>query len=235
MQVFFSRRLNKRFSTMEPSTGWGWLWQGIISNWIFWAISLIAGLLGAYLKSKGGKWLPIVYNGLLAAGLVGLIIFNASLQMKLSMEEKAKTTVDNIENKARSWLDKFQISTQSQPDNDVYFRYVATTPSNVKVTIARLKRHDQALVFYARIIVDPKEIDKLSSAQQHKMKTQIIIEMAKLGFAFNLNAPNTVLIQKAIPITPSLTETEFMTEVQSIDAAITIVRNILAIYLEPKK
>jgi hypothetical protein len=219
---------------MEPSTGWGWLWQGIIANWMFWAIMGIAGLAGGFLKSKGGKWLPILYNGLLSAGLVGLIIFTGNLQIKLSMEEKAKTTINNIESKARTWLDKFQIATQSLPGDDVHFRYIATTPNNVKINVCRLKKHDNALIFYVNLITDKNEIDKFSQTEQHKIKEQIGIEASKLRLGFNVENLSKVTIEKAIPITPNLTETEFMAEIQSMTAGLLIVKSIIEIGKEEK-
>ena len=219
---------------MEPNTGLAWLWQGIITNWMFWAIMGIAGLVGGFLKSRGGKWWPIVYNGLLSAGLVGLIIFTGNLQIKLSMEEKAKTTISNIDNKTRSWLDKFQIVTQNQPGDDVYFRYIATMRNNLKVNICRLKKHDSALIFYASLVTDQKEIDKFSQTEQYRIKQQIGIEMSKLRLGFNIENLSKVGIEKAVPITPNLTETEFMAEIQSMTAGLLIVQSIIEIDKEER-
>jgi hypothetical protein len=207
-----------------------WLWQGLLSNWVYGLIMLLAGLLAAYAKTTGRKWLPTLYHGLLGAGLAGLILLNINFQHTLSEEIANRVTIQNIQDKVRMWLENSNFVTQKQTNNDAYFQY-AVSKNGINVNVMRLKSHDHIVWVTANLIPPNKEteeaLDSLSTEKSEEVRRELAIAAAQAGVYFDLTSLKACKLEQSLPITDALTEDEFIKAVLSVQRGVILLGGVI--------
>ncbi|MFI5333513.1 MAG: DUF2299 family protein [Candidatus Babeliales bacterium] len=219
-----------------------WLWQGILTNWIYWGIVAVVGLFGGLIRKKLPALWPMLFHGLLSSALAALIMICLITQHNLSIENQEKVTIENIQNKIRTWFDNAGYSTQPMPPNDKdYFQYRIVAPPNINmpIIVKRTKSRDHRLFFQITIVPsrDHKQIiDKLSNRDRDQLVRDEVVGMAQAGVYFEIMPSlEKCLLEQYVPITSTLTEDEVLLTVQTMERATLVFNAIFSNHLPTKK
>ncbi len=217
-----------RVGTSARLAGMGknWFIQGVITNFVWWLLAVSGGAVVALLARYASSWAAPARDGLvafaaIAVGIVGL--------RNIRSGPKARTTTRNAESQIRSWLDNFRVAVQNDPNQDTYFRLVATMPSSVKIIIGRLKGElDGYVMFRAEITPSAEEqrqIADLSRVEAERMLLEVRLELARLGVTYSgLTLPvSTIALMKRLPISDALTEDLFIDRLDQMEAAVGVI------------
>jgi hypothetical protein len=211
---------------------WNSIWTGIVSNLFYGLLLLGGGTLIAYLRKKQSSWFVPAFWGLGASALI-LVCIWAWKGIHSFPERRALITSENVEANIKTWLDEFQVSTKNSPNPSEDFGLVATLMNGDPIAIVRLKDHDRYIVFQTTLTISPEHlamIDKMDSNQRLQLQQDLTTELARAKCDFGLSDPlKTVTLTARIPITPDLTEDEFLSKLDEMDDAIIIARNTIVV------
>jgi len=206
-----------------------WLWQGLLTSWIFWLLTIGAGFMVGYLKSRGATYLsPIIY-GLLTVVLVTFLGIALNVRDKLVTEQKTVTTTENVQDKIRNWADNFRLKIQNIADNAAYFKYVVTMQGGNPITIVRMKERQNYVILRAMVKPSSKEqtmLSKLSKEQFDELFDYLNLEVARQGLSGSKvdRIHKEIILEKRIPITAGLTEDILIGGLTHIDASIIVLQ-----------
>lgn len=215
-----------------------WFWQGLLTNWLSALITLGVGLMLAYFKKKGSRWVTPILLGLFGMALICIILWAFMAITKLQQEPEP-ITQENIERNIRTWLDNFAFSTRKEDDPQAFFRLIATTQTNRPITITRLKSLDRYVIVATALTLSPQHkavFDKLSQEDKGLLLLGIRGEMAKLKIGYVIDNTSNISLLRRLPITSGLTEGNLMTTIDEVDGAFVIAEQFLIMNLnQPSK
>jgi len=152
--------------------------------------------------------------------------------------KRPKVTTENIESKVREWVDAFGWSTKKISDDSFYFGFEIRLKNNFPLALVRPRDHAQYLTLLATVAVDPeqKQIwEQLSPADQNTFRRELSLELAKAKIGNIANLPNTITIEKLMPITETLTEASLVNAIQEVQFAMVLVGTTVTLGLERRK
>ena len=205
-----------------------WIYEGLAIRLIWWLLALVGGIIVAYLKAKGKPWATPALYGL---GGFALIVFLGVASERLLTQPQERITAENIEGHVKAWFDNFHFAVRSEPNEQAYFRRVATLPNGNKVIATRLK--DLARYLTLQTILTPgKEEqalwDKLSPPRFGQVVLQMTIEAARSKTIFTSRTrPFVMVLEKRIPITNDLTEAVLIQHIDELDCTVVLLQNIV--------
>jgi hypothetical protein len=199
-----------------------WLWQGVLTNGLWWSFVVAGGAVIAIGKAKGWRWVTPILYGFAASALVLFIIVMAHMWKLFPLEQRItpKTAESNI----RRWVDKFHLAVQALPDNpNEYFTLKVTTLSGKPLLIHQSKALENYLQMQAIISVSPEDqkfLTKLSAKEAGFLIGNLRVEMARARVgSFNIGLPlTTFAIVKSVPIV-FLSESAFVQNIDEMELA----------------
>lgn len=187
-------------------------------------IALIPGAVVTYLSHIQSAWTTPVLLGLCATSLTAIIVLSVDAVRRLPPRRIIPSTT-NIESCIRDWLNNFQCSVKRAPLENTYFRYLVAMDSGTKMLVGRTKGDFQDYIqIRADVSPGPDDIERistLSELEKAALLTNIRLELTrrKVGYR-NLAFPaKEIYIFKSIPIRETLTEHEFVTALNEVEAA----------------
>lgn len=213
-----------------------WLWESVVGNIVSFLIIIGAGAAIAYLKRKASDWFGPILYGLVASAVtaVGLFAFAAFTALP---RKQVLVTPENLETNVRMWLDDFGDSVKTKPDQSFHFLLSVTLANGNPVQIGRPKANEKYILVAGTVTLAEEHRKMLAqhpAPERDQITRELAIEFARANLDFSLNDPLTkVEIDSRVPITPGLTEDEFMRHVTDVDrgmilANATIVHRLLS-------
>ena len=208
---------------------WNWLWQGILSTWVYDLLVLATGGTMFVARMRGWKWASPALYGLSAATLMALTIYTISVHHAFAVEQAARTTTDNVQERVRSWLDNFGLTVQNIPAEGMLFSYNVTMRNGNQIQVARSKKLDRYVILTSGIqssAQEKKMLSKLSKTESDHLEEDLIREAARAKTAFiNLVSPyDNVILEKRVPITASLTEATLIETLDEMDSTLVVLK-----------
>lgn len=204
----------------KKSVGWG---SGLTINLTSNLIAFLVGGVATYLSHDGSPWV----KPLLSGGAAWLITFSSILVFRIFRNLPVKPRpmdVDNVQQRIRDWLDKYNITVKSVSDPTSYFLFILTTDGGKKITILRTKdQFSDYILVRGMVSTTPEEkavLDTLSEDEKiaARLATTLELSRAVMGYKTDLGVLEEITIFKRIPITPSLHEEEIFRSVWEIEA-----------------
>lgn len=154
------------------------------------------------------------------------------------MVRSSRVTSRNIEQKVKDWADAFRLSRKIETDNKAhYFGLVVELPSKLHVTVRREKARPSYLTLRNRIGMSEKHrvvFDKMTKEKQESVIRAIRLECLRSRIEFHLGKNlEFVCIHKLLPITPDLTEAQFIDSLTEVNFASGLVISTISGFLEP--
>src|SRR5712672_1559303 len=222
-----------------------WLLQALASQ-ILWEVLLMLGV-GAgltYLRKKLPEYANSALYGLAGATCVAVLWFTFTGRSPLA-KELSPTTPENVEANIRTWCDYWGFGVQKQSNPAFYFiDLVSLATSDRQFRISRSKEHDRYLQFELSfpVTLDQSSVlGKLSKERATRIRNEVELEIAKsrIGFMFLRSQPSDLIqgliLQKLVPISPSLTQDAFIDDVSELDLATTVATRSLELAIEHNK
>jgi len=127
----------------------------------------------------------------------------------------------------REWLDRFGAGVKRDPIPAAFFRYKITMDSNFTIFVGRVREGlSNYLLFRAEAAPTPSQVEQikgLSEDQKRELFTKIKLELARLAIGYSgLSFPDArdFHLSKRIPISEALTEHEFISALEDVEAAL---------------
>jgi len=216
-----------------------WLWQNLISNWIWYLLAILAPVAIGWLTTEGPKW---VVPALCALGAFVLILVafasikgaQAAFTVRAYLEQQARigVTVDNVEGLVREWSDTFRFSVKKLGAKDAYhWAFELKGPAEMPITVMRDKdlSHYLTVIGSLTVIREHSKLFKtLKKSDADALIAQLRIEMNRLNIGYTgfANPPERFFFVRRIPISPDLTDYRFVTTVNEVTSAVLLVRQI---------
>jgi hypothetical protein len=145
-------------------------------------------------------------------------------------------TPENVQIRVRQWMDTFHWASQEEPHgNEVYFAYVATLANGRKVRIERTKEFPQYITFSGSITSDKSAqelVDRLSQLERNRLRWEVSLDLSRARIAMFVDENlRLIVVSTRVPITPTLSEAEFISRVDDIDFAIAGALATLALHI----
>jgi hypothetical protein len=210
-----------------------WLWQGIISNWLSTVLIMTGGLLIAYLKKQSSSWLGPAIWGFGGSGLVAFTLLCFWGISAIPKNRPPDVTMSNVEENLRTWMDDFGLSTKKEDSPAAYFSLTTTLPNGDPITVSRLKSHERYIAIQAIITIadeHKKILSALPKDELDELEAQLSLELGRAKTTNIISHPlDRVVLLSRMPITPTMTEDEFMRQLDGLDSGIQLVRNTVQI------
>ena len=177
-----------------------------------------------YLSHIQSVWTTPVLLGLCAAALTVFVVLAIDAIRRLP-PRRVIPNLKNIESCVRDWLNNFQCSVKKSPLETAYFRYLVTVDSGTKMFIGRtmgdLQNYIQLRSDMNPSPSDLEHFNSLSEIEKGVVVGSIRLELARRQVGYrNLSISlDNFFISKRIPIRESLTEHEFISAVDEVEAA----------------
>ena len=204
----------------RKSFGWG---SGLTINLTSNLIAFLVGGGVTYLSHDGWPWV----KPLLFGGAAWLITFSSILVFRIFRNLPVKPRpmdVDNVQQRVRDWLDKYNITVKSVSDPTTYFLFILTTDGGKKITVLRTKdQFSDYILVRGMISATPEEkavLDTLSEDEKTAAGFAMTLELSRavMGYKTDKGILEEITIFKRIPITPSLHEEDIFELVWEIEA-----------------
>jgi len=214
--------------------------SGLAINLASNAIAAIVGFGVTYLSHDGSAWVRPVLCG----GAAWLITFCSILAYRAARYLPVKSKpidVDNVQQRIRDWLDKYNMTVKSVNDDDCHFLFIITTDGGKKVTIVRTKNKFSDYVEVRGLITSGEEehaaIAGFSEDEKTATQLAILLELSRavMGYKTINGVLEDVTIFKRIPITPSLNEEEIFGLVWEVEAMLGTIFNVGAMAVHRNK
>ena len=182
-------------------------------------LAMNAGIFGA------------IFNLCLIAILIVGVIKLGEIQDRISPADKVSP--ETIETNIRTWLDAFGITTKKVrgDDAEVHFELLVTmSSSGRRITIARAKKHDRYIAFASTLALSPESkaaLGNITKEQDDRLRRDLGLELARMKMVYRFPEPLTVSVRKVVPITDGLTEHDFLTALDDVDFALTLVNHTM--------
>lgn len=202
-----------------------WFVRGLITNFVWWVVAGIGGIVIAFLSKNASAWALPVFYGLIAFAVLSVGMWALRSISKLP-RPRVVTSVDNVEALVRTWLNNFRVGVKNDPVAEAFFRIIATMDNGTQLRVGR-PRGDLSgyLIVRGDVALTADELRTIAALPQQEL-SRIIAEIrlelarAKVGYS-GLTLPITnVAVFKRIPIGEALTEDSFMAKLEEIEAAL---------------
>jgi len=221
---------------------WKAVWQGLLSNLLSACIIAGGGILLAYLAATHSRWAAPLLYGLGGATIVSLLIFSLTGRPPFS-RKLPQTTVENIEANIRAWLDYFGLGVQKNTDPEAHFVFLVTCRSGMGLYVARFKSRDRYIAFGSNIEISAEHREILAALPKEKsgrITEGLAFELAKTGVGFKLDMQtdgtmSKISLQRAILITPNLTEDSFAHYVDQMESNAQVARVAIRLAIDDAK
>ena len=100
---------------------WNWIWEGPVSRLIYDTLVLATGGGMFFLRMRQSRWSSPILYGLSASTLAALLLYAVGVHHAFVVSQDEQTTMDNVQERVRSWIDNFGLTSRSNPGNDRYF------------------------------------------------------------------------------------------------------------------
>jgi hypothetical protein len=208
-----------------PSSNAFSVWtSGIVINLVSSLIALAIGATVAYFEHKGSAWVrPILF------GMVGwLMTFSAIALIRWTRLIPAKVEVvthENVERFIRLWFDNYGLTVQKIHDASDHFQYLVTTIGGKKITVKRRCDFGEYLTFTTLMTFTDEQkklAGSLTKDDQHRAIIDLRMEFshALVGFKPKENFLDGVTAFIELPITRTLSQSQFMTNLWRMEAVI---------------
>lgn len=177
-------------------------------------------------------------SGRTAFAVIGIAFFAIGLILKL---RERKVRVSNVKRKIDSWLRASNFAFREVDEwPNWHFGFQITEPG-VRTWVARVKGRgrERYVTFIADIILFSKEgkeaYAKSSAEEQNKLFRKLMIQTAisKTNVVYDL-AKNAARINKRIPISPNLIESDFLAAIGDIWFSAQIIWNTISLEIPQK-
>lgn len=213
-----------------------WIWQGILTNWLSAGLILAGGVVLAFLKARGARWLYPALYGMVGCALVAIVLYSFAALTAIP-KKPTQVTPDTIETSIRTWADTFGLGIKKESESGSYFVYVITLPSSTPVAVSRSRKLDRYISFSTTLTVSPQHssaLERLSTSEMDQISRHVAVEMARFKIGFSLLGPSplkAVLLVKSVPITSDFTEGSFAEQLSTMDSAVALARETLILNL----
>ena len=214
-------------------------------SWVSWLadwLQIITVMLAVIVASGGA---------LLARGLPGWVIFLVVIAAVVAtlwsvvalvnlfpVLKGTRVTTENVEAHVRSWSDTFGFGVQRVDNPEAYFALALTLGLGGRhAFVARLKKTWERYIIVESSMVmtdEHKNVFKsLSPEQTEIFVEELLLQLAAAGQIGVIDANlGNITLQRRIPITPSLTEDEFIKAVDHVSIGWMIARNAVVLALK---
>ncbi|HXX20776.1 MAG TPA: DUF2299 family protein [Candidatus Acidoferrum sp.] len=221
---------------------WKAIWQGLLSNLLSAFIIAGGGIALAYLEATHSRWAAPLLFGLGGSAIVSLLIFSLTGRPPFSRKQP-QTTVDNVEANIRAWLDYFGLGVQKRTEPDAHFAFIITCRSGMGLYVARFKARDRYIVFGSNIEISAEHrqiLTQLSKEKSGRIAEELALELARTGVGYSLEIQpdgtmTKISLQRAIPITPSLTEDTFIAHTDQMESNAQVAREVVRLAVDNAK
>lgn len=189
-------------------------------------------------KMKAHRLLSPFLYALAASALMAILLFAVNAQRSFVSDQSSKTSIDNVESRLRGWLDSFGLTVQKRNDTTAteFFRYGIVMTNGDRIDITRLRERDRYIVLYSHIVFPQSEWSKFTPAQLQQVSGAISLELARARVGYTSTKPHSDwLLEKRIPISPTLSEGELIAAIDGMDSAMVSVQAIAAMTLQGAK
>ena len=178
-------------------------------------------------------------SGRSALALVGATLFVIGLVLKL---RERKVRIGNVQRKIDRWLRASNFAFRENLEwPSWYFGFQITEPG-VRTWVARVKGRgrENYILLTAPIIpfskIGKEVYDKLTPEKQDKLFKKLMFQtaMSKTNATYDLGK-NTATINRRLPISPNLTESDFLSAVNDIWFSAQIIWNTINLELPEKE
>lgn len=205
--------------------GWKSFWQGIFQNLVATVIVIGGGAVLAVLRATHSYWAEPALYGFLAMTALAVLIFALTGRPLLS-KKLPQTTVDNVEDNIRTWLDYFGLGVKKVVDPETHFLFLVTPRSGLGMYIARFKSRDRYIAFGANIDIAPEHqviLKALPKEKSGRIAEELSLELAKTGVGYHLTVETDgtltkISLQRNTPITSNLTQDAFIGYVDQLES-----------------
>src|ERR1700682_4547443 len=207
-----------------------------VSNSIFWlgVIGTAFGILSSFRIDVISTWETL---GNMSGRAVFLIIAVVLLASGLFLKwRETKVTPRNVQHKIRQWLDTFKIQ-HGVYDFEPWHFTITLRFYNLPMYIGRPKTlAGRYIVLQARIIgvlpEDRAAFEALSTEEMSEFYSHLALETARARISFNANHDlSDVTINKQIPITNRLSESDIIESLNDIYLSAVVIWNTTALRL----
>lgn len=138
--------------------------------------------------------------------------------------KRPKVTIKNVESKVREWSDSFGFGiTKISSTPQFHFGIKLLVQNVVSVSVFRTLQHPQYLTMIVRMVLTPEQLplyEKLEQVNQDDLVRELRLELARAKIGGVVNLPESVIIERLVPITDSLTESAFLDEIQDMQFSV---------------
>lgn len=194
----------------------------------------------AYLQSSYQTWFTSALWGLIGSALIAVIVAAFEIWRRLP-KPTPEVTPENVEANIRAWLDSFRLSVKREDNPIALFTLVATPDNGMPIVIWRPKALDRYVIVEATITISPEDkplFDNLPAEEKGIFATRLSVELsrASMGFVMDLDKSNVIGLQRRLPITADLTESNLMTTVDEVgNARLRALRTLTLMLFDIKK
>jgi hypothetical protein len=195
----------------------------IISSAIYATLILGGSVVIAYLQHSYQAWFTWVLWTLISAALITVIVAAFEIWRRLP-KPTTEVTPENIEANIRAWLDSFRLGVKREENPDALFTIIASLDNGMPILIWRPRLLDRYIMVEGHIRISPDDkaiFDSLPEEEKAVFAMRLSVELSRdsMGFVMNLAQTNDIVLQRRLPITTDLTESNFMTAVDEVTNA----------------
>jgi hypothetical protein len=180
-----------------------------------------------------GTLVLVAFGAFVALLVIGLIFAGLA-----TTRPKPKVTPENIEGLIRGWLDAFGMSVRKEIHQDVaYFYVLVTMPRDIIVNVLRLKDFNRYVTMISRFALSPDHAEQLAGIETVK-QVRLMVDLARdflhAGIMFHIDfsaRPQTVQVERKLPITDALTEAVFIESLLQVQTACEIAKELIVLRL----
>ena len=192
---------------------------GVIGSLI---ATTMVGIVVAIVSHLGSPWTMPIIDGIIAAMLT-LAICIGIMALRIMPKSYKATTVNNVEQRIRQWLDNFHLTVKNIPIEAAFFNLRVTTDGGKHILIARSRDgHSEYLQFTSFIGPDEDEKQALLNISEQG-KALVIWDMklelsrARMGYS-GFTSLDGFTMFKRIPISRFLDEATVINGVWEMEA-----------------
>ncbi|MCU1226360.1 MAG: hypothetical protein JWQ42_4453 [Edaphobacter sp.] len=184
--------------------------------------TVIVGVFVAVVSHLGSTWTVPIIHGVLTAMLT-LAICLGVMALRVMPKAYKPTTVNNVEQRIRQWLDNFHLTVKNSPIEAAFFNLRVTTDGGKHILIARSRDgYSEYLQFTSfigpnedekKVLLDVSEKEKALSIWDMKLE----LSRARMGYSGFASLDGFTMF-KRIPISRFLDEATVINSVWEMEA-----------------
>ncbi len=206
-----------------------WLFQGLLTNFIWFALSLILALSLSYLEIlQKGYTKPILIG--VGSFLLFIAIGSILRWMVISSNFRhQKVTAKEAKSAIRNWIDQAGLEMKNAPLDHFVFRYFLKQ-NGKQIIVSQLKDKPQYLYFQALCTADDNDNNRISNQEGGPDSVirllRILLAVMKIGYTGIGYPLKEMSVFKTFLITNEFNEYQFFEAVKEVEAALVLVLEI---------